>query len=194
MRYHNTTGNFNTATGDSALLNNTVGEFNTANGSHALSQNTNGNNNTTTGYQALFFNTTGVNNTALGAGAGGFVTTANNVICIGAGVSGADVSNSCYIGQIFGATSSGGTAVFVNSDGRLGTGTSSRRFKEDIKAMERSSEALFVLKPVAFHYKKEVDPAGSQQFGLVAEDVEKVNRDLVVRDKEGNLTPCATTQ
>ena len=113
------------------------------------------------------------------------VTTANNVIAIG--TAGANQSNSCFIGHIFGATSSGGTAVFINSDGKLGTTTSSRRFKDEIKPMEQASEALFALKPVTFRYKKEIDPRGIPQFGLVAEEVEKVNPDLVVRDKEGKL-------
>jgi hypothetical protein len=75
--------------------------------------------------------------------------------------------------------------VFIDANNRLGTVVSSRRFKEDIKQMDTASEALFALKPVTFHYKKEIDPAGKSQFGLVAEDVEKVNPDLVVRDKEG---------
>jgi Chaperone of endosialidase len=114
------------------------------------------------------------------------VTTASNVICIGASVDGANVSNSCYIGSIFGETSSGAAAVLINSSGKLGTVTSSRRFKEEIKAMGTASEALFALKPVTFRYKRDIDEAGVQQFGLVAEDVEKVNPDLVVRDKEGN--------
>jgi len=95
------------------------------------------------------------------------------------------VSNSCYIGNIFGATSAGGAAVFVNSNGRLGTVTSSRQFKDDIKPMERASETLYGLKPVTFRYKKAIDPQGIPQFGLVAEEVEKVSPDLVVRDKEG---------
>src|SRR4029077_5422315 len=100
-------------------------------------------------------------------------------------VAGANVSNSCFIGNIFGATSAGGVAVFINSSGQLGTATSSRRFKEGIKSMDQTSELLFALKPVTFRYKKEIDPAGTSQFGLVAEDVEKVNPNLVVRDKEG---------
>jgi len=124
-------------------------------------------------------------NTALGFGAGNNVTTASNVICIGSGVVGANVSNSCYIGSVFGQSSPGGAAVFINSAGQLGTSTSSGRFKEQIQPMERTSEALFALKPVTFRYKKEIDPAGTQQFGLVAEEVEKVNPDLVVRDQEG---------
>jgi trimeric autotransporter adhesin len=195
----NTTGMHNTATGDGALFNNIVGDFNTANAYHALFSNISGHHNTADGSEALanatgsgntalgvhalFSDTTGVNNTALGASAGFNVTTANNVICIGA--DGQNVSNSCYIGYIFGVTSAGGTAVFINGDGRLGTTTSSRRFKEEVKPMERASEALFGLKPVTFRYKKNIDPAGTPQLGLVAEEVEKVNPALVVRDKEG---------
>jgi endosialidase-like protein len=121
----------------------------------------------------------------LGDSAGQNVTTAGNVICIGANVAGANVSNSCYIGSIFGQTSSAGTAVFINSDGKLGTATSSRRFKQEIQPMEGTSEVIFALKPVTFRYKKGIDPQGIPQFGLVAEDVEAVNPDLVVRDKNG---------
>jgi hypothetical protein len=195
-----TTGDFSTATGDRALFSNTIGSSNTATGSQALFRNTEGESNTANGAQALFNNTagnsntangalalarirTGSGNTALGFEAGIGVTTADNVICIGA--TGSNVSNSCYIGQIFGATSSGGIAVFVNGNGKLGTATSSRRFKEEIKPMERASEALLALRPVTFRYKPELDPDGIPQFGLVAEEVEKVNPDLVVRDKEG---------
>jgi hypothetical protein len=119
----------------------------------------------------------------LGANAGINVTIAENNICIGIG--GENVSNVCYIGQTFGTVCLAGTPVFINGVGQLGTTTSSRRFKEEIKPMEHSSEALFALKPVTFRYKKAIDPAGTSQFGLVAEEVEKVNRDLVVRDKEG---------
>ena len=86
---------------------------------------------------------------------------------------------------MFAVTSSGGTAVFINNSGKLGTSTSSRRFKEEIKPMDTASEAVLALKPVTFRYKKEVDSDGIPQFGLVAEDVEKVNPDLVLRDKEG---------
>ena len=91
----------------------------------------------------------------------------------------------CYIKSIFGQTAAGGSAVFIDANSKLGTLTSSKRFKEEIQPMDKASEALFALKPVAFRYKKEIDPAGISQFGLVAEDVEKVNRDLVVRDREG---------
>jgi len=168
--------------GYKSLVSNTTGGANTANGFFALLSNTGGNSNTAIGDVALANNTTGSFNVALGVGAGTGVITASNVICIGH--EGQNFSNSCYIGNIFEATSSGGTAVFINSDGRLGTATSSRRFKEEIRPMERASEALFALKPITFRYKTEIDPEGMQQFGLVAEEVEKVNPGLVVRDKE----------
>jgi len=195
------TADENTATGAGALLSNASGLVNTANGAFALFNNTQGAGNTATGAEALLRNTTGISNTAAGRGALSFstgdsntaigysaginVTTASNVICIGANVAGADVSDSCYIGNIFNQTSFNGTPVFVNGDNKLGTTTSSQRFKEDIKPMDHASEALFSLKPVAFRYKKGIDPPGTAQFGLVAEDVEKVNPDLVVHDKEG---------
>ena len=183
--FFNTTGTNNTADGSGALLKNTTGTDNTALGLDALFNNTTGNTNMAIGNSALNSNTTGSDNTVIGFSSGFAVTTANNVICIGARVAGANVSNTCYIGSIFGQTSSAGTAVFINSDGKLGTTTSSKRFKEGIKPMDKTSESLFSLKPVSFRYKKEIDPASTSQFGLVAEDVEKVNPDLVVRDKDG---------
>ena len=183
----NTTGSGNTANGFEALGSNTIAIGNTAIGYHALFNNTTGDRNTANGESALYYNTTGYSNIAVGRRAGVSVTTANNVISIGADVVGENVSNSCYIGGIFGQTSSGGAAVFVNSNGKLGTVTSSRRFKGDIKPMNDASEALLALKPVTFRYKKEIDPKGVPQFGLVAEEVEKVNPKLVVRDKDGKV-------
>ena len=181
--HSNATGTNNTANGQRALYDNLNGSRNTANGSGALGNNTMGNNNTADGFQTLGNNTTGSFNIALGNNAGSGVSTADDVICIGA--AGADVSHSCYIGNIFNQSSPSGLAVFVNSDGKLGTIMSSRRFKEDIKPMDKASEAILALQPVAFRYKKDFDPTGTAQFGLVAEDVAKVNPDLVVRDKEG---------
>ena len=178
-------GSANTAVGAGALFSNTTGDSNTAIGLNALVNNTTGSGNTAVGVRALDHNTSGGLNIALGVNAGHDVVAAQNVICIGLNVFGADVGDSCYIGNIFGETSASGAAVYVNSNHRLGTLTSSSRFKDDIKPMERVSEALFALEPVTFHYKKEIDPAGMQQFGLVAEQVEKVNPDLVVRDQEG---------
>jgi hypothetical protein len=181
--FSHTSGIDNTVVGDRALLLSTTGGFNTAVGEAAMLNNDTGSSNVAIGVQALGNNISGSNNIVLGNVAGSGVTTANDVICIGAG--GENVDSSCYIGGIFNATSSGGTAVFINSAGKLGTSTSSQRFKEAIKPMEQASAALFALKPVSFHYKKEIDPQGTKQFGLVAEEVEKVNPDLVVRDKEG---------
>jgi hypothetical protein len=177
----NVTGTSNTAIGHQALVLNT-GDFNTAVGDLALGGNTTGTSNTAVGNGALEFSN-GISNIALGTDAGSNVTTADSVICIGA--PGANVTGSCYIGNIFSATSPGGIGVFVNSDGKLGTTVSSRRFKDDIKPMDKISEAILSLQPVTFHYKKELDPTTTAQFGLVAEDVEKVNPDLVVRDKDG---------
>ena len=156
-------------------------------GALALSANTIGSFNTAIGALALLQNTSGSFNIALGESAGSQVTTADRVICIGAEIYGENVSDTCYIGNIFGKLSSGGTPVYVNSAGKLGTTTSSRRFKDDIKPMDKASEALLALKPVTFHYKKEIDPKGIPQFGLVAEEVEKVNPKLVVRDKDGKV-------
>jgi trimeric autotransporter adhesin len=161
---------------------NTDGSDNIAIGFHALDANMTGDSNTAIGTGALQ-GSAGNGNTALGASAGPGVTVANNVICIGA--AGENESNSCYIGNIFEASSLGGLAVIVNPFGKLGTTPSSRRFKYDVKSMDKDSQAILALQPVTFRYKKEFDPAGTLQFGLVAEDVEKVNPDLVVRDKEG---------
>ena len=179
----NTAGDANTATGVSALQNNITGLDNTATGANALVSTTTGNGNTAVGVSALFNNPAGSSNIALGGLAGQSVTTASHVICIGD--PGQDVSSSCYIGQIFGQTSAGGVPVIINTNHKLGTTTFSKRFKEAIQPMDRTSEALFSLKPVSFRYKKEIDPAGTSQLGLVAEDVEKVNPDLVVRDEKG---------
>ena len=181
----NTTGTDNTANGRAALEFNDTGTENTAVGALALFNNTIGIENTAIGSAALANNSTGALNVALGDTAGSGVTTANNVIAIGTQVAGENVSDTCYIGNIFNQTSSGGAGVFVNSAGKLGTGTSSRRFKDDIKPMDQTSEAILALQPVTFRYKKEIDPEGRSHFGLVAEDVEKINPDLVVRDKEG---------
>src|SRR5262249_28725320 len=85
-------------------------------------------------------------------------------------------------------TAANGSAVFITSGNKLGTATSSKRFKEAIRPMDQSSEALYALKPVTFRYKKEIDPEAKSQFGLVAEDVEKVNPDLIVHNKEGNTS------
>jgi len=179
----NDIGNSNTAVGVFALPDNISGIENTAVGGAALFTNVDGSHNIAVGQAALSNNTSGSNNIAVGEFAGLAVITSNNVIAIG--VQGQDISDSCFIGNIFNAMAPSGSAVFIDANNRLGTITSSKRFKEDIKPIGKSSEALLELKPVTFRYKKEIDPAARSQFGLVAEEVEKVNRDLVVRDKEG---------
>jgi hypothetical protein len=196
---NNTTGFENTATGVQALESNTIGSNNTANGFSALSNNTMGSQNTATGFQALFQNTgalntatgssalanntSGSNNIALGVGAGGSVTTANHVIAIGH--PGANVDDSCFIGQVRDAVVAPDAAqVLIDSAGKLGTTSgSSRRFKEQIKPMNKVSEAILALKPVTFHYKS--DNTNTSQFGLIAEEVADVDPNLVVPDKEG---------
>ena len=183
--FNNTTSNLNTATGARALFSNVTGEGNTANGFNALSGNTTGEGNTAIGDAALASSVTGNFNIAVGIIAGSNVTTASDVICIGS--SGANVDSSCFIGSIRGAVvSPDAMPVLIDSSSKLGTTIgSSRRFKTKIKPMGKASEALFALAPVSFRYKTEIDPAGTSQFGLVAEDVEKVNSDLIMRDKEG---------
>jgi hypothetical protein len=191
--YYDTTGGENTANGFNALLLNRTGNYNTATGYYALPRNTTGNFNTAIGDDALSSNTTGTNNIALGSGAGGNLTTGDNNIEIGnVGVHaesdtlriGTGQTNT-YIAGISGVTVAGGIGVIVDSSGHLGTTTSSARYKEAIQPMDKTSEAILALKPVTFHYKKELDPDGIPQFGLVAEEVEKVNPDLVARDEQG---------
>ena len=191
--FSNTTGAFNTATGNGALNGNTSGFQNTANGISALFFNTNGINNTATGAFAFQNLTTGDSNTALGETAGLGLLTGSGNVYIGAGVLGEDgVSNSTYIRNVNTLAQpivAGVDGVTVRlSDGRLGHGVSSQRYKQDIKPMDKASEALYALKPVTFHYKKEIDPTQTLDFGLIAEEVAKVNPELAVRDREGKIS------
>jgi len=210
--FHNTAGTFNSAIGQGALASNTIGDNNTAGGAGALFRNTIGTGNTADGFQALNFNDTGSGNTAIGYQALDHNTTGAANIALGlqaghnltSGVGNIDIGNlgvigesgtirigtqalqtATYIAGIIGASVGNGLAVIIDSDGHLGTMVSSQRFKKEIKPMDEASQALFALKPVSFRYNKEIDPAGTSQLGLVAEDVEKVDPDLVVRDKEG---------
>jgi hypothetical protein len=168
---------------------------NTANGVSALIATPPAAINTANGFQALIHNTTGSNNIALGLSAGVNLTTGNYNIDIGnPGVAAEDNTirigsgqTATFIAGISGSTAASGVAVFVNSSGKLGTLTSSARFKQNIQAMGDVSEVLLALRPVTFRYKKELDPEGTPQFGLVAEDVAKVNPDLVVRDDKGEI-------
>jgi hypothetical protein len=190
----NTTGDANTADGINSLLNNTTGHHNTAIGEAALNGNTTGQLNTAVGVSALASNITGGANIALGYGAGGFITGDYNIDIGNGGVPGEDTTIrigenqlqlDTYIAGIFG-TNLVGSSVVVTADGHLGVGgASSARFKDEIKPMDKASEAILALKPVTFYYKKEIDPNRTAQFGLVAEEVEKVNSSLIARDRNG---------
>src|SRR3954470_13790221 len=208
--FHNSIGNSNTALGDNALVSNTVGSENTAVGESALVNNTTGSTNIAIGYGALSRNSTGGGNTAVGRYAlsdnesgivnivlglhAGDRTTGNNNIVIGdRGVAGE--SNTIRIGgdgvgygpqtATFIAGISGtavmGDAVVVDGNGQLGTVASSARFKKKIQPMDKTSEAILALKPVSFQYRS--DSKAAPQFGLIAEEVAKVNPDLVVRNR-----------
>jgi hypothetical protein len=193
--YSNTTGVGNTATGTQALFSNVTGANNTATGISALTDNTTGNSNTGIGVAALANNTAGSSNIALGVEAGSHLTTGSNNIDIGSvgvageaktiriGTRGRQINT--YIAGINGVTLAGGVGVIIDSTGHLGTVTSSAQYKHQIKPMDKASEVILALQPVTFRYKKELDPNGIPQFGLVAEQVEKVDPDLVARDEEG---------
>jgi len=210
--YNNTGGFDNTAIGISALISNTGGFVNTAIGTHALAENTTGNDNTAIGDYPLWQNTTGRLNVAIGTyalsrfvngdynigvgfGGGANLTNGDYNIAIGnRGVAGeahtirigtTGTQTDAYIAGITGTTVPTGVAVIVDADGHLGTMTSSERYKEAIQPMEKVSEAILALKPVTFRYKHELDSKDIPQFGLVAEEVEKVNPDLVARDDQG---------
>src|ERR1700720_3647173 len=185
--FRNTTGFENAATGVQALFSNTTGFHNTAAGFQALLSNTTGNHNTADGDNALVHDTTGSSNVALGFQAGFNITGSGNV-CIGQNIVGvAGESNVTRIGNIGSTAQANGVLVTVGAGGKLGFQASSRRYKDDIKPMDKASEALFALKPVSFRYKQEIDPARSPDFGLIAEDVATVNPDLVARDEDGKI-------
>jgi hypothetical protein len=190
---NNTTGDSNTANGVNALLANVTGDFNTAIGFSALQDN-NASVNTAIGANALQHNTTGDRNIALGVNAGEFLTTgSDNIDIANAGVTGE--SNTVRIGKstkqfrTFIAGISGtpvvGDTVVVDGNGQLGTVASAARFKKEIRPMDKTSEAILALRPVTFEYKS--DSKGTPQFGLIAEEVAKVNPHLVVRDGNGDI-------
>ena len=189
----NTTASYNTATGNGALSLDS-GDSNTANGNFALHLNR-GENNTAIGDDALANNTTGSNNIALGQNAGNYNQRGNYNIDIGnIGYQGDSrvirigafgVHTTTFIAGISGVTVPNGVGVIIGNNGKLGTVVSSERFKDAVKPMDKISEAILALKPVTFRYKPELDPDGVPQFGLVAEQVDKVNPDLVARDEQG---------
>ena len=192
----NTIGDENTAFGHQALRSNIGGGANTASGVNALLSNTDGDFNTAIGFNALNINSTGNNNIALGFSAGSNITGDNNIDIgstggglefgtIRIGQSGSQTTT--FIAGIRGVTTGNMNAipVLIDSVGQLGTVSSSQRFKHDIKGMDKTSEGILALKPVTFHYKS--DKTNTPQFGLIAEDVAKINPDLVVRDENGDI-------
>jgi len=198
---NNTNGDSNNAVCAYALSGNTIGIFNQAMGVLALSSNLVGSANIAIGDSTLVNLGTGGPssfNTAIGDFAGGGLTSGSDNIYIGATSGGPAVESGairigdplfvsgCWIAGIFGNLTPG-VPVFINALGKLSTTPSSQRYKEDIKRMDKASEALFALNPVTFRYKKEFDATGTPQFGLVAEEVAKVNPDLVYRDNEGKI-------
>ena len=185
--------------GEAALFSNTTGIQNTANGADALQNNTTGYNNTANGVGALSNNTTGIHNIALGDFAGSSITTGSLNIDIGNDGLSADsgiirigngnAQTATFIAGIYGANEGGTmTAVYINgNNNQLGTQPppSARRFKKEIKPMDQISQAILGLQPVTFQYKS--DPTGAAQFGLIAEEVAKVDPDLVVCDAQGEI-------
>jgi hypothetical protein len=193
----NTTGSQNTATGRSALFSNTAGAQNVANGYYSLYFCSTGSRNTADGTRALNYTTTGENNTALGYEAGYNLAAGNDNIEIGnmgvkddaetirLGTQG--TQRQTFVAGIFGVTAPSGVPVYVTPTGQLGTLTSSAKYKRNIQDMGNASDALLALRPVTFQYNAEIDPAGLPQFGLVAEEVEKVSPDLVVHDADHEI-------
>ena len=182
--FSNTEGFNNTAIGYNALLSSTTAGDNVAVGTTTLFSNTTGEFNVAVGDQALRDNVTGDSNTAIGDEAGFNITGSGNV-CVGAGVNGvAGESNITRIRNVYESAATE-RAVYVTSDNRIGTLSSSRRYKEQIKPMENASEAIHSLRPVTFRYKKEIDAARSLCFGLIAEEVAQINPNLVTSDREG---------
>jgi hypothetical protein len=191
--FGSTTGSNNTAAGFQVLFGNSFGSQNTASGFQALFLNANGSNNTASGYQALYNNVSGNYNLALGYAAGTNITGSSNICIAHPGVAGNNNTirigtgqTNTFVAGISGATVSGSTVV-VSSSGQLGVAASSRRFKQDVKDMANASDALLALRPVTFRYKPNIDPSGTPQFGLIAEEVDKVDPDLVVRGSDHGI-------
>ena len=184
---YNTTDR-NTAVGAFALFADNSGTDNCAVGFEALTSDTGGGANTAVGRGALDQNVSGNFNTAIGKDAGGLATGSGNVYIghLVAGVAGEN--NHTYIRNIKDTSVNGGGADIVTIDlttGLLGHATSSRRYKEDIRPMDKTSEVIYQLQPVTFHYKKEIDRTQSPAFGLIAEEVAKADPNLIVRDSRG---------
>ena len=190
-----TTGNGDVYIGVTSGANSTTGAYNTFVGGETGSANTTGNYNTYLGFRAGVNDTNGIGNTFLGDFAGTNNNTGSSDIYIGN--PGSDSENTtirigsnqqaAYIAGIYGVTSASGVPVYINSNGQLGTQTSSRRYKEEIRAMGDATEALMKLRPVTFYYKHEYDNGPrTLQYGLIAEEVAKVFPELVAYNPDGS--------
>lgn len=176
------------------MLNTTSGGQNSAIGAYSLHQNGSGSNNVAAGYQALYSNTGGSNNVALGVNAGYNLSDgSNNVVIANQGTAGDDgiirigapgTQTAAFIAGINNAKVTG-AAVYVTPAGQLGVLASAERYKTAVVPMGSSSERLRRLRPVTFHLK--ADPQGALQFGLIAEEVDKVYPELVIRDADGKI-------
>ena len=212
---HNSTGNYNSASGYLALNVNSTGIYNaafgaaalqssqtsnenTAMGTGALRFDTTGNRNSATGFTALYNNTTGSGNTAVGSGAGFALTSGSYNTYIGFGTAGratdffvtrigvANPASTTFIAGIGNSAIAGGLPVVVNAaTGQIGFAASSERYKTDIHSLGPVSGKLAQLRPVSFHLK--TDPDSAIQYGLIAEEVDKVYPELVIRDARGNI-------
>jgi hypothetical protein len=196
----NTIGLYNTAWGYLALSQNATGSSNTASGSGAIQANTTGDRNTANGANALWSNTTGSSNIAIGYAAGTNLTTGSNNIDIGHPGVAAESSTirigtpgtqtRTFIGGVRGVTTGAtdAVAVVVDSNGQLGTISSSRRVKDDIADMAGASSGLMNLRPVTFHYKIDQNAASrTLQYGLIAEEVAEIYPGLVARSANGQI-------
>lgn len=191
-----TTGTNDTAIGFRALFHDTTGGWNTAEGSLALFFNTSGNFNTAVGWRSLFNNLSGSSNIAIGYNAGSNLAGNNNIDIDNVGDSSdfntirigtEGLHHATFIAGI-NDTVLTGTAVCVSSNGQIGEcNPSSERFKHDIESMNKASETIFALRPVTFRYNRDLDPKEAPQFGLVAEEVEKIAPDLVRYDSKGKV-------
>jgi hypothetical protein len=195
----NTTGTDNTAIGFAALNSNTTGKINATVGTGSL-VNSAGDLNVALAFAAGVVLTAGNNNIYVGnVGA----TSEANIIRIGAQVAVTDqfgvlhpAHTAAYLAGIRDADATGGDPVFITGDGKLGTINvpSAARFKDEIRPMDKASEAILASKPVTFRYKKQLDPNQVQQFGLVAEEVQRTAPDLKKPIATGNCKPCAMTR
>ncbi|MGC3988155.1 MAG: tail fiber domain-containing protein [Chthoniobacteraceae bacterium] len=196
--YSSTSNQDSTVAGAFALCSSPQSNENTVIGAYALYSELSGTKNTVIGKSALYNVTNGTSNIAIGDWAGSGLTSGSGNIYLGSYGEATDNNTirigtdnpfptNTYVAGIYGTTAASGVAVYVDASGHLGTLTSSQKFKRDIAPMGEASDAILALKPVTFRYKPELDPAGIPQFGLVAEEVAKVDPDLVARDAKGGI-------